>query len=162
MRTIKLLFLFVIFSFSTNAFSQDYNLGLGLRLGSPLSISAKKFVSEKSAFEVYAGFRNYVGFNWMNISAAYLLHNPIDAVDGLKYYYGVGGSMYIYSYDVGFGSDFADTGFGVQGYLGLEYVFSDIPLSVTADWIPTIFIGNGFLGGFGGGYGSLGVRYSIK
>ncbi len=166
MRTIKIFFLLAILFLSTNAFSQDkpYSLGVGLRLGSPLAVSLKKFVSEKSAFEVYAGFRGNSIYNWISLSGAYLVHTSIDDIEGLGYYIGGGASVYIYSYDDGFFFDdtYSTTAFGIQGYAGLEYTFADLPLSITADWIPTLFIGNGYIGGFGAGYGTLGVRYVIR
>ena len=60
-----------------------------------------------------------------------------------------------------FGDTSTTTSFGIQGYLGLDYAFEDIPLNITADWIPTIFL-NGFGSGFGAGYGTLGVRYILN
>jgi hypothetical protein len=40
---------------------------------------------------------------------------------------------------------------------------ADTPISVTADWVPTLFLGDGFgAGGFGAGYGALAVRYVLS
>ena len=62
--------------------------------------------------------------------------------------------------DSGFFEPGSSTSFGIQGYLGLDYTFEDLPLNLTVDWIPTIFL-NGFNNGFGGSYGSLGIRYVL-
>jgi hypothetical protein len=48
-----------------------------------------------------------------------------------------------------------------MGVIGLDYKFSEIPLNLSVDWMPTYFLG-GYIGGFGGGYGSLSARYVLK
>lgn len=137
----------------------EYNTAVGLRLGYPLSVSGKKFFKEDLAAEAYVGFRSFSGYSWVNIAAALQKHNPIEDIDGLQWYYGAGATVLFYSYDFGFDGG-GSTGIGLQGYLGLDYTFEDVPLSVTLDWIPTIFL-TGFTSGFGAGYGSLGVRYIL-
>ena len=80
-------------------------------------------------------------------------------MEGLSYYYGAGVNTYFWSYDnLLLYDDDPNLTFGISGYLGLDYVFEDVPLNITLDWSPTLFI-NGLLGGFGGGYGGIGVRY---
>ena len=141
--------------------AQEYNSAIGARLGYPLSASYKTFLNESNALELIAGFRSFSSYNWITAGAAYQVHQDISGVDGLQWYYGLGLSAYFWSFDVGFLGDNSSTTFGVQGYAGLDYTFSDLPLSITADWVPTYFI-NGFGSGFGGGYGALGVRYTIS
>ena len=108
------------------------------------------------------GTRGYFNYRWTNISAAYQIHKPVslDGVEGLNYYFGGGASAYFWSYDVGFldRDRYTSTSFGIQGYLGLDYVFEDLPINISLDWTPTVFL-NGFGSGFGGGFGSLGIRY---
>jgi hypothetical protein len=140
--------------------AQDYKSAIGLRLGSPLSVSYKTFISEKGAFEGVAGFRSFVGYSWFNVGAYYQHHNEIASVDGLKWYYGAGVNAYFWSYDTGFLGD-GSTSFGISGVLGLDYKFADIPLNLSADWIPTFFV-NGFGSGFGAGYGALAARYTLN
>jgi hypothetical protein len=141
--------------------AQNYKTAIGARLGYPLSASLKHFVSETSALEGYVGTRGYSGYRWTNVSGAYLYHRPIEEVEGLNWYVGGGASVYFWSFDFGFGENFGTTSFGVQGYGGLEYSFEEVPLSISADWVPTIFF-NSYLSGFGYGYGSLAVRYNLK
>ena len=145
-----------------NRQAQNYKFAAGLRLGYPSAATIKLFVSENHALEVYAGTRGYSGFRWTNVSAAYQVHsNPIDGLGGLKWYTGVGGSVFFWNFGDGL---FGDTSsYGLQGYAGLEYVFDDIPLSISVDWIPTYFLGDEFsLTGFDGDYGTVGVRYIIS
>jgi len=149
---------------SDNKQAQNYKFAAGLRLGYPTSATIKLFVSDKHALEVYAGTRGYTSSRWTNVSGAYQVHsNPIDGLGGLKWYTGVGGSVFFWSFDDGFLGDFASTSYGLQGYLGLEYVFDDIPLSISVDWIPTYFLGDGVsITGFDVDYGTVGVRYIIS
>jgi hypothetical protein len=141
--------------------AQDYKAAVGARLGYPLSASIKYFISEKSALEGYVGTRGYSGYRWANVSGAYLFHQPIEGVEELKWYVGGGASVYFWTYDFGIGEGFGSTSFGVQGYGGLEYTFEEVPLTISADWVPTIFF-NSYASGFGYGYGSLAVRYILK
>lgn len=155
---------FVCGSFALQA--QDYNSAIGLRLGSPSSISYKTFINGSHALEGYVGFRSYGFGSWINISGAYLVHNDIGDVDGLMWYYGGGVSAFFWNYDNDlFGADdYSSTSFGIQGYLGLDYKFDGAPVNISLDWIPTFFLGGDLnLGSnFGGAYGSLAVRYTLN
>ena len=140
--------------------AQDYKSAIGLRFGSPSSISYKTFISEKAAFEGVVGFRSYSAYSWVNIGAYYQVHNEISSVSGLKWYYGAGANLYFWSYDTGFAGD-GSTSIGISGVLGLDYKFDEIPLNLSVDWIPTFFV-NGYGSGFGGGYGALAARYTLN
>lgn len=160
----KLLFSSVLTFFIVASVSaQNYTSAIGARLGYPLSASFKYFMNESHALEAYVGTRGYDFYRWTNVSVGYQIHRGIDAAgfpEGFKWYYGAGGSIYFWSWDTGFGDGESNSTFGVQGYLGIEYTFEDIPLNVSVDWVPTFFI-NGFGSGFGGGYGALAARYVL-
>lgn len=161
--TIKYLLVFAIIVLSNQLNAQEFKLAVGGRLGSPLSASLKTFVSDNNAFEVYAGFRSYSSYRWTSINAAYQKHKSLDDVlTGLRWYVGGGAGLLFWNYDFDFLDQYSNTTISLQGYTGLDYVFEDAPINLTLDWIPTIFIGDGFTSGFGGGFGSLGIRYIIK
>lgn len=141
--------------------AQEYNSAVGLRLGYPLSLSYKKFISERSALEGVVGFRSYTGYSWFNVGAYYQIHNDIASVDGLRWYYGFGANVYFWSWDSNFVNPGSNLSIGVSGVLGLDYKFAEIPLNLSVDWIPTFFI-NGYGNGFGGGYGALAARYTLN
>ena len=141
------------------AHGQVYKTAVGARLGYPVSASVKHFISDESALEAYAGIRPYLNYFGLNASLAYLYHQPIDAVDNLQWYVGAGGSVFFYNYS--FVNDFASIGFGVNGYLGLDYVLDDYPVNLTIDWVPSLILGNNPLSTFGFGYGALGIRYVL-
>jgi len=140
-----------------------YTTAIGARLGSPLSASVKHFIKDDMAIEATAGFRGYTGFNSVNISGSVQLHNPIEDVEGLSWYYGGGVGVYFWNYDNVFvNENSGSTTIGIQGYLGLDYRFDGAPVNLSIDWIPTFLLSGGGADGFGAGYGSLGVRYIIN
>ncbi len=143
--------------------AQSYSSAIGARFGSPLSVSYKMFINDNGhAVEGIAGFRSYSDYSWVNVGAAYQLHNDISSVDGLYWYYGAGAAAFFWSFNNNFigGADQANLSVGIQGYLGLDYTFSGAPVNASIDWIPTFFI-SGFGSGFGAGYGALAVRYTL-
>ena len=159
---------FILFAclvcFTVSLQAQNYSNAVGARLGSPTSVSYKAFINDQAALEGYAGFRWWSWGSFTNVSGAYLMHNDIVEVPGLQWYYGGGASVFFWNYNSDVvNSSLSNTSLGIQGYLGIEYTFDTTPISLSLDWVPTIYLGgdlNG-LSTFGGGYGSLGVRYVI-
>lgn len=149
--------------------AQNYRTAAGLRAGYPISITFKHFLNETSAVELFASYRNntarFVGVNygwsWIGIGGSYLFHAPLEGIDGLTYFYGGGASVQFYTYDGPYYEDEDNISIGVHGKIGLDYGFDDIPLNVSLDWAPTIYIG-GYSNGFGAGYGALSVRYILS
>ena len=162
-KLITLVVLFLAACTITHAQS-DYSSAIGLRLGSPVSVSYKTFINDKGALEGYVGLRSFGFGNFINISGAYQVHNNIADVDGLAWYFGGGASIFIWNYDNDFvNTNFSSTAFGLQGYLGLDYKFKDAPVNLSLDWVPTFFVGGTLnINSFGGGYGALAVRYTLN
>lgn len=158
MKNLLLGFICLLF-FSINATSQDFNSAVGLRIGYPLSVTYKKFISDQNAIEAYAGYRNFFGASYFSFSGAFQIHKDIDEVDRLQYYFGAGASVVKWNLDFGSGN----TSLGINGYLGLSYTLENTPLNVSIDWIPTLFINgqSGFGSGFSASAGSLAVRYVL-
>ena len=162
MKKLALLFsLLFVLAISGSLKAQDYKSAIGLRLGYPISASYKFFISEPAAIELYAGFRGYTFYNYINLGAMYQYHFPIESVEGLHWYVGGGASAIIYNYDSGFTNE-GSFGIGINGALGLDYKFANAPINLSVDWLPTIYVGSGYLTGFGGGLGALSVRYTLN
>ena len=168
MKKMNYLFLVVcLLSATTGLRGQNYSNAIGLRAGVPASITFKQFLGESNAVEVTAGtYGRGFRYRWTNVTAALQFHKALDNIgdwntSGLNWYWGAGGSVFFYSYDDGFYNDYNTTYFGVQGYLGLDYTFAKIPVNLTLDWVPTFYL-NGLNNGFGGGFGSLGIRYVLS
>ena len=160
MKNLLFVFIFLLGTFGISQ-AQDYNSAVGLRFGYPLSATYKTFLSETNAAEIYAGFRSYFGYKEFRVNGAYLIHNEIESVERLKWYYGAGPGLAFYSYDSIFAGDEGGLSITVSGYLGLEYTLDGTPLSFSVDWVPTYFIG-GFGSGFGADNGALSVRYILN
>lgn len=148
----------------SQAAQAQYKTAVGLRLGYPTSATIKYFANETLAFEAYVGTRGFGTYRWNNVSAALQIHRPVDFIEeleGLNYYFGGGATVFFWSFEGFTGTGFGTTSLGVQGYLGLDYAFEDVPINLSVDWIPTVFVGDSFTTGFGGGYGTIAVRYIL-
>lgn len=153
----KKLFLTVTIAFCilvlTNA--QDYNTGIGLRGGPFIGFTIKHFLNEKSAIE------GLVSTRWKGVefTGLYEIHNQAFKVDRLNWYFGGGGHIGFYNGNYAkWGSvETSYTNAGVDGILGLEYNFTEIPLNLSIDWKPAFNI-IGYTG-FWGDNGALSIRY---
>ena len=159
-----LVLLFGLLLGSTSLQAQNYDLAGGVRFGRPNSLSLKKTIGEGNALEAIVGYRGSLAFyNQVNLGLGYQRHSPLpDLLEGLNWYWGLGGSVYFYSYNLGFGADAANVGFGALGFLGLDYTLEDTPINITLDWAPSLVFGDDIFNGFYGGYGGVGIRYVIK
>jgi len=152
-------------------YAQSFETAAGVRLGYPISLSIKKFVNTSNAIEVYVGTRTrgYLSYSSrnFNLSAAYLIHEDlgIDGLDGLGFYYGGGGSVFMWTWRAFNGVEF---NFAVQGYGGLYYVLEldDRPIEFTLDWVPTFWMGGTRYDSrrfrFSGDYGTVGIRFGLN
>ncbi len=141
--------------------AQDYTSAVGARFGAPFSLSYKTFLSYTDAVEGYVGLRPYSRYGSFSVNGAYQIHADLPAVEGLRWYYGGGAGIQLWSYR---NYDRGSATLSLSGYLGLEYVIPDFPVSVSLDWVPTLFIGSHRVSGFnhfGPGYGGLAIRYLL-
>jgi len=160
----KLVLLFALFlmlgiASTSQAQVQDYSKAIGLRVGYPVAASFKMFITDPGAIELYAGFRGYSGYGWFAIGGQYQHHFPISAVEGLAWY--IGGGAVAQFWNFKYLDNEKTFGFGINAVGGVDYKFANIPLAVSVDWMPTIFI-TGYGDGFGGGYGGLSARYVLN
>jgi hypothetical protein len=78
------------------------------------------------------------------------VHQPLSSEEGLRWMFGLGGY-------VGFEDD---TNLGVQGLLGLDYKFMNIPLNLSVDWKPEMNLISEFT--FQPAAVGLSVRFTFK
>ena len=165
-------------STTTSTGDQSYRTGLGLRLGYESGLTIKHFVNANGAIEgILSRGWGYGGFR---ITGLYEFQKAFANGKGLQWYAGIGahigfynGNYYGYKYYGYYGEGYYDkngnwhpTGYrdhyttvGIDGILGLEYVFADVPLSLSLDIKPYFDIigrGDRF------GDGALSIRYVIK
>lgn len=151
----------VILAFSilsiTISKAQEYNTGVGLRMGPYQGITVKHFLDSGSAIEGILATQ-YGGFY-----IAGLYEKPQIAFDTphLDWFYGVGGHIGSWN---GAHNHWADdntsyTAIGIDGIIGMEYTF-DVPINLGLDWKPAFNLTSP--AGFWGDGIALSVRYTFK
>ncbi len=149
----KLLLFFLLI---TNiSFSQNYTTAIGIKFGYPGfgTLNAKHFIGNQTALEAsIGGFTNGAGSGAF-VMLDYEVNSELDP--GFSWYYG-GGAL------VGFTStpdDRPSLNTGINGILGIEYTFSEVPINCSLDTGPFVFFTPRVSFAWGGG---LAIRYAIR
>ena len=143
----------LLFAFAGKA--QDYQTGIGLRGGLGAGLTIKHFVNSKAAVEGILDSR----WHGLSVTGLYEIHNEAFNTDRLKWYYGFGGHFGFwdgqYYRDYHTSSNYAIL--GLDGILGLEYSFKEIPINLSLDWKPVFDLtGSSHFWGDGG---AISIRY---
>ncbi|MBL0105642.1 MAG: hypothetical protein IPP51_18770 [Bacteroidetes bacterium] len=161
----KLSLLFVLFITISTARAQDYNNGIGLRLGGISSgITFKHFMNSDAALEGILGWGRHAIF----ITGLYEKHAAFGNAQGLYWFYGGGAHIGFYNDDYGYAyfryykkknvvyvnENYHQSNISLGGdfILGLEYKFDGAPLTLGLDVKPVIDIVPGFYGYFDGAF----------
>lgn len=148
-----LLILFACFIPSKFIQAQPYDSAIGVNLGVPVGLNYKQFMNDRFAFEGILGYYGDLGGAYAKGFDAILLaewHAELFTQE-LNFIYGFGG--HIGSYDGGLS-------LGADGIFGLEYSFSNAPISFAFTAKPAygwLDNGLGFLPG-----GAFALRYIIR
>ena len=155
LRIIPILTLLLSLNYAASA--QHYDRAVGLRGGLLTGVTYKQFVTDQAAVEGIMAWR-WRGFE---VTGLYEMHNPAFEVDGLMWYYGAGGHVGFYGnysrhpwYDNSYRGGMT---VGIDGIIGLEYTFTDLPINISLDWKPELNVLGYF--GFWGDEGAVSVRY---
>jgi hypothetical protein len=147
----------IVFCLISVSNAQDYKTGIGFRGGLTNGLTVKHFTSEKSAFEFLLASR-WRGFE---ITGLYEIHNQAFNTERLKWYYGFGAHVGFWNgdYTHGYWGDpgVSYTVIGIDGILGLEYSFKEVPINLGIDWKPALNL-VGYSGFWADG-GALSIRY---
>lgn len=120
----------------TETFAQTYENAIGIRLGSYNGINYKTFLNSNKALDLNLSFRNNDELNRFFLTGLYEVHNTIDEVPGLHWYYGGGASIGSYKRKNFEGDLFLSA----DGVIGLDYAFSSAPINLALDWRPRLEI----------------------
>ena len=120
--------------------SNTYNTAIGIRGGVTSGLTIKHFTSNTAAVEGILGLWN----NGLSATVTFQRYVPAFEVDGLSWYYGMGGHIAIETGTVITGSrgervlgyERNALGLGVDGILGIEYKIPPIPFAVSIDMKP--------------------------
>jgi len=156
-----------IVAFTVMSYAQsDYKNAIGGRFGTTyydlFSASFKTFITKPGAleFNLGVGGRSYDYDNAfvVSASAAYQHHFPIGNIEGFKWY--VGGGLMVYNAASNY-DDYKGFGFGIFPTGGVDYKINKIPLDVSVDVRPTIFItAPGYYNSYYGNFG-IAARYTF-
>ncbi|HYW97041.1 MAG TPA: hypothetical protein VE870_15715 [Bacteroidales bacterium] len=152
--------LIIFFTTACASAQRDYETGIGLRAGVSYGLTVKHFMSERSAWEGILTTR-WEGFL---LTGLYELHQDVFNTTNFNFFYGVGGHLGSWHGDVGPHDWFHDgnqhLAIGVDGILGLEYTFDEVPFSISIDWKPSFNIAEHTV--FLADEAGLSIRYAIK
>ncbi|MDP4223560.1 MAG: hypothetical protein Q8868_09630 [Bacteroidota bacterium] len=154
MKKILLTLTFVLF-LTLSSSGQDYNTGVGLRLGFYNGLAVKHFLGDRSAVEGILVTR-WRGFE---LTGLYEMHNQAFDIERLRWYFGGGGHIGFWNGDnTPWGERATNyTLAGIDGVLGIEYSFREVPINVGLDWKPEVnFTGYSVFWPEGG---ALSIRY---
>ncbi len=152
----KLLFILPILFFSIIGYSQNYSTAVGLKGGYPGfgTLNVKHFLTNNTALEGSLGGFSKVGLgNGAFAIVDYEINNILES--GFTWHYG-GGALLGFTNDLS-GDSFLHT--GINGIVGLEYTFEDVPINCSIDTGPFIFFSPYVSFAWGGG---LSIRYAIR
>jgi hypothetical protein len=132
--TVLLFFIFCFFA----ANSQDYDMGIGAKIGMAPGISVKRFITTDLAGEAVLTYR----WQGVNLTGLAEFHVPVFDTEGMNFFYG--GGIHIGVWDSGLARDLPASGhqlnMGIDGIVGLEYSFRDVPFLIGMDWKPNFNI----------------------
>jgi hypothetical protein len=120
--------------------AQGYRNAIGGRFGTANGITFKTTLGGNKMLDLIANFRSNDGYDYFRVTGLYEIYNPIQGAQGLNYYYGLGGSV---------GSrtrkwdDKNQAYLAIDGVLGLDYKFAEVPLNLSLDWKPAIELAPG-------------------
>jgi len=154
----KLIFLVVFFNviaLSSQLHAQSYKNAIGARfdVSSAFAASFKHNFNAKNSGELFASFDDF----YTQVNGLYMWNTDITSVENLRWYYGGGAYLGLWSI-----AGSSGTTLGLLGTLGLDYKFSSAPINLTLDWVPAFRLSGSYgTSRFISKYGGLGARFTF-
>lgn len=134
----------ILLVLTLTSFSQEYEKSLGLRFGVTTGLTYKKFLDKSRAMEATLSTRQQ-GFQLTAIRMSHEL-SLYQYSQHIYFMYGYGGHIGYYR-DSEFSAFFLPTplkfknkvmapAMGIDGYIGFEYRFDNLPLALVVDYKP--------------------------
>lgn len=153
LKVIKILAFFLLVSAAT--YGQDYKNAIGGRGGLYNGLTFKHFLNEKNAIEGILATR----WRGISLTGLYEWQKPISEA-GFSWFFGFGAHVGSFAGTLSPWSPIGTVGntlvAGVDGIIGLEYVFEKFPLDLAIDYKPAVHLIGGF---FSGDEFGLSARY---
>ncbi|HMO32779.1 MAG TPA: hypothetical protein PKE63_09635 [Lacibacter sp.] len=131
-----------------SASSSNYKTAIGVKLWDGGGINLKTFLTDNTALE-------FIGFFYRGgtrITGLYELHGDLNTEGNLKWYVGFGAHVNLLK---------NATGGGLDGVIGMDYKFPNLPLNIAADWQPGVQLGVGNRNGFDASRGGVAFRFTL-
>lgn len=138
---------------------------LGLRIGGDsefgVGVNYQRALKENNRLELELGWRNSSNYNAVKVTGIYEWVWNIDG--GFNWYagpgLGIGSYSHKYHYD---NKKYKDSGAYalITGNIGIEYNFSELPLQISLDFRPEIYLNDKYRDGFQSDFG-VGIRYKF-
>jgi hypothetical protein len=154
MKKIFLVVLFLSFFLKLNA--QESGLGIGIMVGEPSGLSAKKWLNSNNAIDAGLGW-SFSENGSAHLHADYLYHNYdlIKVSDAkIPLYFGIGGRFKFKNDEKSVGNSI-----GIRVPVGLSYMVSSAPFDIFAEIVPILDLSPDTRFSFNS---ALGVRYYFK
>jgi hypothetical protein len=140
MKKIALTFITtIIVLISSSSLKAQYKNALGVRLGDAYGITYKTFIQSDRALDFILNVRTRNSRSDFVLTGLYEVHNPINGVEALNWYYGGGASLGSVNYKNELHRD-NDIYVAADGVLGLDYVLPSTPLNFSLDWKPALVL----------------------
>jgi hypothetical protein len=135
--------------------ANTYSRAFGVKMY-PGALTYKKFNKQNIATEAI-GYFNLDGFSLTMLKE---FHTPVIDVENLSWYYGYGAHLGIWSDEwkknnVKTGN--SNIAVGLDGIIGLDYKFNNVPFNFSIDWQPSFSIIQSYFNNQGG----IGIRYTF-
>lgn len=145
-----------IMKLNAQTMGSDYSTAVGLKIY-PGALSVKHFVEYNRAVEGLAYFYN----DGVRITGLYEIHGDINGAPGLKWYVGPGAHVGVWNdnWQKNYPDRKSGVNLGIDGVIGLDYKFENVPINISFDWQPSFnIVGYTY---FEAGWGGLGIRYTF-
>lgn len=152
----KLLFLLASVIFTVSAAQAQYDAAVGARLTYGVGVTYKKNLNTNKFFEGIGYASGFGSGTFVSLTGLYEVHKDIPDIKNLNWYFGGGADVAFYT---GVGSSNA-VSVGLDGIIGLDYTFADLPLNISLDYLPRFSLNGGY--GFYGRGGAFSIRYVLK
>jgi len=131
----RLLFIISLLTvLSVQSHAQEYINAIGFRGGISQGLTFKHYISRTNALEGILATR----WNGFYLTGLYEVHTEAFDTQGLYFYYGGGAHAGFWDSNANpwFDDGTSNVVIGIDGIIGLEYVFQQIPFNLSLDWKP--------------------------
>jgi hypothetical protein len=133
---------------NSTANSTEYKTAIGVKVWAGAGVSIKTFIKDNNAVELIGYFDRF----GTRITGLYEFHGNLSTDGSLKWYVGPGAHVSLYK---------NSTAVGIDGVVGIDYKFSNIPLNLALDWQPAFELGGADRNGFYGNWGGFAIRFTL-